>query len=228
VAIDGVEAEAPRSGHGPARWQVIVLVGALCFLAAVVGYWVGQPDEHETFSDVDVGFLADMTRHHNSAISMSLDFVNRGSDPVVGHFANDILLTQAQEIAVMNTLRDEAGDRPGVSDGIAMDWMGVPVAPSDMPGIPTEAEARELAGASGAEADDRFTTLMIRHHAAGAAMADHAAEHGSSARVRRLAAAMASVQRTEINEMNARRRALGLAPVDVAAVEAELAEGHAS
>ena len=51
---------------------------------------------------------------------------------------------------------------------------------------------------------------MIRHHAAGSAMAAYAAEHGEHSGVRKFAAAMARAQRTEINEINHRRAALGL------------------
>ncbi len=58
-----------------------------------------------------------------------------------------------------------------------------------------------------------FMHLMIRHHAAGAAMAEYAAAHGENDGVKQLAAAMARVQRTEVAEMNSRRKALGLAPV---------------
>jgi uncharacterized protein (DUF305 family) len=199
---------------------------ALCFLVGVIGYWIGQPDEAESFSDVDVGFLADMTTHHQSAIAMSLDYINRGSDPTVEHFARDILLSQTQEVGVMNTLLADAGTPASASDNVAMDWMGMAVDPSAMPGMPTNAEADALAAAQGPDADDQFTELMIRHHAAGAAMAEFAAENGSNAKVRNLAAAMAKVQRTEINELNTRRAALGLPKVDVSAIEDEMAGAH--
>ena len=216
------DADATR---GPARWQVVALVLALCFLSGVVGWWIGRPGDDESFSAVDVGFLADMSTHHNGAIGMSLDYLSRGSDPTVEHFARDILLSQTQEIAVMNALLDESGDREASADDIAMDWMGMPVPEADMPGMPTDDELRELAAASGATADDLFTTLMIRHHAAGAAMAEYAATHGENERVRRLGRAMARVQRQEINEMNSRRVALGLPRVEAASLE-DLTEAH--
>ena len=82
-----------------------------------------------------------------------------------------------------------------------------------MPGMPTKAELAQLDESSGLEADDLFTHLMIRHHAGGIAMANYAAEHGEHSGVRALARTMARVQGTEINEINARRVALGLPPV---------------
>ena len=71
----------------------------------------------------------------------------------------------------------------------------------------------------GLAADDQFTRLMIRHHAGGIAMAEYAAANGKNDRVRGLAAAIAKVQRTEIVEMELRRKALGLAPVDTSDID---------
>ena len=93
-----------------------------------------------------------------------------------------------------------------------------------MPGMASDADVDALRAAQGLDADDRFTRLMIVHHAGGAAMGDYAALHGENDKVKQLAAAMARVQRTEIAEMNNRRVALGLAPVSDAEVEAALGE----
>ena len=100
-----------------------------------------------------------------------------------------------------------------------MDWMGNPVTSARMPGLATEAEFAELRAAQGLAADEVFTRLMIRHHAAGAAMAEYAAQNGSNKKVRALASTMAKVQRTEIEEMNQRRADLGLPAVDTSDVE---------
>jgi uncharacterized protein (DUF305 family) len=94
-----------------------------------------------------------------------------------------------------------------------MAWMDHPVRPADMPGMPTKAELAQLDASEGLAADDLFTHLMIRHHAGGISMMDYAAAHGENHAVRELATNMAKVQRTEINEINTRRVALGLAPV---------------
>ena len=203
----------PRPTHGPARWQVVALVVALCFLAGVVGWWLNKPDD-ESFSKVDVGFLTDMETHHNGAINMSFDYLDRSHDPVVKHFAQEIISSQSQELASMNSYLNRAGGAAVAGDGsVAMAWMGHPVRPADMPGMPTKAELAQLDESSGLQADDLFTHLMIRHHAGGIAMAEYAAEHGEHSGVRDLARTMAKVQRTEINEMNVRRVALGLAPI---------------
>ncbi len=203
----------PRPAHGPARWQVVALVVALCFLAGVVGWWLNKPDD-ESFSKVDIGFLTDMETHHNGAINMSFDYLDRSHDPVVKHFAQEIISSQSQELASMNSYLNRAGGAAVAGDGsVAMAWMGHPVRPADMPGMPSKAELAQLDESSGLQADDLFTHLMIRHHAGGIAMADYAAANGEYSGVRDLARTMAKVQRTEINEMNVRRVALGLAPI---------------
>jgi uncharacterized protein (DUF305 family) len=220
----GVGTQSSRAG-GPSRWQVVALALALCFLSGVVGWAIAQPDD-ESFNAVDVGFLSDMTTHHGSAISMSFDYLGREHDSLVGHFARDIILTQDQEIVIMNGLLGSAGNPKSAADDVAMDWMGAPTPLEQMPGIPTRAEGEQLLTSTGVAADDAFTRLMIRHHAAGVAMADYAAAHGENSKVKRLAAAMARVQRTEISEMNTRRRELGLTPI--AASEPEQLHGQHS
>lgn len=218
---------SPPAHYGPAPWQVVVVVLALCFLAGVVGWWLNEPDD-PSFNSVDVGFLADMETHHNGAINLSFDYLDRSHDPVVKHFAQEIISSQSQELAAMNGYLNQAGGANAVAgDDVAMEWMGHPVAPSAMPGMPTKDERAELDAASGLTADDVFTRLMIRHHAGGIAMAEYAAAHGEHPGVRRFAARMAKVQRTEINEMNARRVTLGLDPIPGAEIEA-LEHAHSS
>jgi uncharacterized protein (DUF305 family) len=226
---DGVETpdQDPGPRHGPAPWQIVVVVVALCFLAGVFGWWLNQPDD-DSFSKVDIGFLADMETHHNGAINMSFDYLDRSHDPVVKHFAQEIISSQSQELAAMNSYLNRAGGAKVAGDGsVAMAWMGHPVRPADMPGMPTKAELAELDESQGLAADDLFTRLMIRHHAGGISMANYAAANGEHDGVRALAANMAKVQRTEINEINNRRVALGLAPVPQSEIR-ELETIHAS
>jgi uncharacterized protein (DUF305 family) len=94
-----------------------------------------------------------------------------------------------------------------------MAWMDETVPQDQQPGMATEEELDELAGASGEELDDLFTRLMIDHHRGGIHMAEHAVAHGHESDVTDLAEAMVTTQRSEIAEMNAQREVLGLAPV---------------
>jgi uncharacterized protein (DUF305 family) len=213
------------SRRGPSGGQVVALGLALCFLAGVVGWWIAQPDD-PSFDRVDVGFLSDMETHHRGAIELSFTYLGREHDSLVGHFAREIVLGQAQELAVMNSLLGEAGSPASTADDVAMEWMGHAVPPAQMPGMANDAEVEALRAAQGLDADDRFTRLMIVHHAAGAAMARYAARHGENTKVERLAAAMARAQLTEVTEMNNRRVELGLERVPDADVDA-LLHAHA-
>ena len=210
---------------GLARWQLVTLIVALCFLAGVIGAYIAQP-RGEKFNDVDVGFLSDMTYHHEGAVSMGFAYLDRDNDPLVGHFAREIVMSQSQEIALMNSLLEKAGDPESATDDVAMDWMGMPMQSQRMPGMATEGEFEQLKASTGAAADDLFTTRMIRHHLAGATMAEYAAKNGRNDRVRQMATKMATAQRSEIAEMTRARADLGLPPVDLSALQQELSHSH--
>jgi uncharacterized protein (DUF305 family) len=184
----------------------------LVFLAGIVGWWIAQPTD-ESFSDVDSGFLADMTDHHQGAINLGFAYLHNEHDLAIGNMARQVITDQSQEVGLMNTLLGDAGDPATIGDGIAMDWMGDAVPSSEMPGLATQAQFDELRAATGIEADDLYTRLMIEHHAAGVAMAEYAAAEGDNERVRRFARGIAEVQREEITDMNLRREKLGLEPV---------------
>ena len=168
-----------------------------------------------------------MIVHHNGAVALGFDYLPREHDPVVGHFAREIVSTQSAEMAVMSLLLADAGNPAIANDDVAMEWMEEPVDAHDMPGLASDADFDELRATTGVSADDVFTRLMIRHHAAGIAMANRAAEMGENPRVRRLALTMARVQRREVADMNRRRALLGLALVDVEQEAGAPTEGHA-
>lgn len=193
---------------------IVVCVLASAAVAGIVGWRLGDRADEESFATADAGFLEDMIVHHNGAVALGFEYLPRAHDPTVAHFAREIISTQSAEMAVMNLLIDDAGNPEVATNGVAMEWMGSPMSPAEMPGMASDADYAELRAATGIAADEVFTRLMIRHHEAGLAMAKRAAAEGENPRVRRLARTMAKVQRTEVAEMNRRRVALGLAPVD--------------
>lgn len=218
VDVDG-SGPPPRRRYGPRPWPIgrartVALIVALCFLAGAVGWWIGDPGK-ASFNDADVGFLDDMSYHHNGAIQLGFDFFEPTNDEVLAQIAREVVTNQSQEVAIMNGLAGEAGHRASQDDGVVMDWMGPGIPVDKMPGMPTPEQLAALEAATGQQADDQFSRLMIAHHAAGIDMAKAEVARGSNPVVKRLAAAMASVQRTEIVEMNQRREKLGLPPVDV-------------
>jgi len=205
--------------RGPEPMFSLLQTIAIVALAVVVSVGLTlffTQDDDPSFNDVDVGFLTDMTTHHQGAITLGFEYLPGESDDVIGHTAREVILAQSQEIATMNNLLSQAGDDADqvANDDVAMEWMGHAVEPVDMPGMATATELEELAAATGIEADDLFSRLMIAHHAAGAEMAEYAAEHGENETVRSFARKVAEIQRLEIGELNERRVAIGLEPVE--------------
>lgn len=223
ITADARDADPAPQTRG--WWIAVAVLVALLPFAVLGGWWIGQSDDEE-FNDVDVGFLADMTVHHQGAIALGFAYIPREHDPLVAHEAREIVLLQAQQIGFMNEMLDDAGNPATAADDVAMDWMGSPVAVERMPGLATSAEFAELRGADGLAVDEVFTRLMIRHHAAGVAMARHAAAEGENGRVTALAESMARIQGLEIAEMNRRRVALGLPTVDATDLERGIHDGH--
>jgi uncharacterized protein (DUF305 family) len=205
--------ERPDRSRGPALWQVIALVVALVLLAGIVGWKIGDRKEgHPSATSVDVGFLYDMTAHHQQALTMALDYVRNGDDPRLLQMAREIVTYQSSEIGTMNTYLAQ-WDRVGDQQPKAMGWMQPPIPRSEMPGLATKAQMAQLAAARGFELDNLFTDLMINHHAGGVHMAAYAATHAEDPAIRKLAASMDSGQRGEISEMNTWRAQHGLARI---------------
>lgn len=198
----------------PTRRQWIALVCALSFLAFAIGLMagvdLGKPARPGA-SSVDVGFLQDMSSHHEQAIQMSLLEMRRGNDASVKSFAEEIHYLQAYEIGAMERQLDEWGYSRQNRSPLAMTWMGDDVQVDQMPGMATTEEFDALGNVTGAAADALFVRLMQDHHRGGIAMADYAAKNAKTAFVRDIAARMARVQRLEINEMEG---ALGRAGLD--------------
>jgi uncharacterized protein (DUF305 family) len=202
--------DRPERSRAPALWQVLALVVALCALAGIVGWQIGQREPSPPAKDsVDVGFFYDMSQHHQQAITMAMTYLRNGDDPRLLLMAREIVSYQSAEIGAMNTYLAQwgrAGDRPAR----AMGWMQPPIPYDEMPGLATKEQMAELAAARGAELDNLFTTLMINHHAGGVHMASYAAEHAEEESTRKLAAGMVDGQRGEISEMNTWRTQHGL------------------
>lgn len=196
--------------------MLVVFVAALCFLAGVIGWRIGRPSDPPADA-VSVGFLDDMTYHHEQALVLSFSYLEGApTDWFLRHTAEEIVRMQSYEIGVMqDRLRENGGE--GTPE-VAMDWMGMPSAPAAMPGLATDDQIVELRAARGSDADELFSRLMILHHAGGIHMADDAAERADDSFVRELASRMAGLQRTEVSEMSADRAADGYDPVDTAVI----------
>lgn len=202
--------EATPSQRSP--WWWIALVGALVFLVATVGYFIGvrTTESSDRLSAVDAGFLQDMIDHHDQAVELSLLELANGSDPTARHFAQETIIFQRREIGIMETLLAQGGQPRGDVPRDVMAWMDMTTPLADMPGMASEEAMDALAKASGADADRQFLELMRSHHQGGIHMADWAAEFASNERVRALAAQIAEYQRVEVNEYTQLMQRLGI------------------
>ncbi|HET9547658.1 MAG TPA: DUF305 domain-containing protein [Desertimonas sp.] len=184
----------------PSNIVILVVTGAL--IAGMIGWLIADSTNDVGSSEVDVGFLQDMSEHHRQAVDMSFSFLNRpDTDPRLQTVARSIIFEQSVEVGLMLQLLAEM-DAPAVADdGQAMAWMGHAMDSSEMPGMATEAQLDELASAEGAAADELFVELMSAHHQGGIDMATEAAGRADNGDVRRFADSWARNQQAEIVEL---------------------------
>lgn len=192
--------------------QRIVGVVALMFLAGSVGYLIGVRDGNTPSAvSANVGFLYDMSAHHEQAVQLSMIQLANGSDPSVHAFAREIIRSQAYEIGLMRMRLAMWGFDPAVSAQEPMAWMGMTVSSTDaMPGMADAAELEAFREAQGSQTDALFLALMSDHHAGGVAMAQDAASRADDSWVVDTAERMARIQASEIAEMEFAREAAGL------------------
>lgn len=190
-------------------WQnplnFIALGLAALILGVGIGYFVGDRNASPTYNSSDVGFLQDMRFHHDQAVEMAYFYVTRSEDPHprLTLIAEEIVLSQQLESGRMTELLRSFSQSEVNDTGEAMGWMGMPVPIDQMPGLATPEQLDEFAAADGDEASIIFARLMIAHHRAGIAMAEHLLDHGSNPAVERMAEGMIKGQSAEVAALDA-------------------------
>ena len=187
-------------------WQrpanIVIVVVAAALIAAMVGWLFADSASDVATSDVDVGFMQDMSEHHRQAVDMSFSFLTRpDTDPRLQTVARAIIFEQSVEIGVMLQLLAEMNAPSVAEDGQAMAWMGHAMDAAEMPGMASEADLDRLGIAAGTDADELFVELMSAHHQGGIDMANEAADRAENDDVRRMAAAWVRNQQAEIVEL---------------------------
>lgn len=195
---------------GPSGWVIGALAVVLALMVGVGGVLVYQKATTPGAGSVDVGFMQDMTTHHQQAVEMASVVAENGADPDIRAFAREILVFQQYEVGYMEALLEDWGQWPFPQDRTAMEWMGMSSAPADMPGMQTEAKIQQLADAKGADVDALFIPMMIDHHRGGVHMAEYAAKHASDPRVRALAQRIVTQQSGEIADFQRAAKRLGV------------------
>ena len=160
-------------------------------------------------NDADFMFAQMMIPHHAQALQISELAARSGAGRSVRVLADRIDGAQRPEIVYMaGWLEDRGADAPTakeIKDGdmgaMAMGHGGHGSGSHAMPGMATKSQLRDLADARGAEFDELFLTLMIRHHKGAVDMAGEVLRGGSEQQLNELASGVAADQSAEISRM---------------------------
>ena len=184
------------------------LIGLIALLVGVLGtlWFVQVRDATPSDFGADAGFARDMQTHHAQAVQLGFLVRDRTEDEAVRTVAYDIITSQQQQAGQMYGWLvqwglDQTGSRP------PMAWVGgehaaAHTAPDGtMLGTATPAQIAELEAATGVEAERIFLRLMIAHHTGGIAMAQAAEAEARTPEVKTLAAAIATAQTAEVQQM---------------------------
>jgi uncharacterized protein (DUF305 family) len=182
-------------------WLKGLALASLAVVCLVIGLNLGRPDVPGETS-VDVGFLRDMIDHHDQGVAIGQLVAGADIDPVVAGFGQEVVILQRWELGKMDAwLADWGYGRGDLERRDIMGWMGSPpLGVADMPGMQTGERLDALEAATGVDKARLFLTMMRAHHEGGIHMAEYAAEHASTAKVRDFARFVATNQRKEVNE----------------------------
>jgi uncharacterized protein (DUF305 family) len=204
------EEEDEHEAPGGLSWGRVAVLGlALAFLGFAIGF-IATRDRPPGPDSVDVGFVQDMLTHHDQALRVAVLTAAYGENPTVRSMALDVIAFQQYEIGVMTQMLDDWGYTRTDRSDEAMGWMGMPVPVEQMPGLLTDEQLNDVAGAEGAELDALFLDYMAEHHRGGLHMAQEGAARASDPDVAALAARIERNQAAEINEYRALAQTLGL------------------
>jgi uncharacterized protein (DUF305 family) len=178
----------------------ILLALAAAFLLAACNQGAGDQQQgtgpaEAAPSDADVTFTQNMIPHHQQAIEMAKLVDTHTDRPTLRQLADSILSSQRQEITQM--------------EGWLRSW-GKPTTPSkghgghgdtEMPGMMSEAEMRQLMEPTGTDFDLAFVEMMAAHHQGAIDMANTELLDGSLPEVTRLAQQIIDTQQNEIDQL---------------------------
>ncbi|WP_030421571.1 DUF305 domain-containing protein [Streptomyces sp. NRRL F-5065] len=149
----------------------------------------------------DVAFAQGMIPHHRQALDMARMVAGRSASAEVEDLAARIEKAQDPEITTMTGWLESWGEEvPAETSGAGH------AGHEGMPGMMDDREMTELEGASGADFDRMFLTMMIAHHEGAVEMAETELAEGRHGPSRAMAEDVVSAQSAEIAEM---RKLLG-------------------
>ena len=156
------------------------------------GQMMGSFDEEEPF---DLQFIDQMIMHHQGAIMASEHMISDSERPELQQLAEDIQLSQSEQIEQMQEWREEwypdAESTYGMIDPTQMEGM--------MGNRMMGGSMQEMMG--GAATDAMFLRMMIPHHQLGIDMAELALEEAQHPELEELAQTIIDEQSAEIELM---------------------------
>lgn len=174
-------------------------------------FWARQDSARMNFTKADVKFMTGMIAHHAQALIMSRLAPENGASQEIQTLAARIINAQKDEIKTMQAwLRDRGQPVPEVHiEGLKLMIHGLPadhmkMDHTNMAGMLSPAQLKELSEAKGKEFDRLFLKYMINHHAGAVTMVTElfntagAAQDGAAFK---LASDIQVDQRTEIDRM---------------------------
>jgi uncharacterized protein (DUF305 family) len=147
----------------------------------------------------DLRFIDAMIPHHQGAVIMAKEALQKSKRPEIKRLATDIVKAQDQEITEMQQWRKQWYPK---ADSTAMAWhaeMGhmMPMSAEQKQGMMMSMDL----GTADAKFDLRFIDAMIPHHEGAIVMAKDAQKKSKRPEIQKLAQAIISSQETEISEM---------------------------
>jgi uncharacterized protein (DUF305 family) len=156
-------------------------------------------------ADFDLRFIDGMTPHHEGAVTMAQEALQKSQRPEIKQLAQSIIDAQEKEIAQMKEWRKTWYPTVSATPMMYDTQMGHM--------MPMSAEMRSSMmmntdlGAADDQFDLRFINAMIPHHEGALTMAKEALEKSDRPEVKQLAQAILDSQQQEIDQMTQWRKA---------------------
>ncbi len=131
---------------------------------------VGKASAKKDYTAADVAFMQGMIGHHAQAVVMGKMAVSHGASPNVALFCKKVIVSQRDEIELMQTWLKDRGEHVPDAEPMAMTMAGHDMGGMKMddhammPGMLTPAQMAQLEKAKGKAWDRLFLTFMIQHH----------------------------------------------------------------
>lgn len=153
----------------------------------------------------DLRFIDGMTPHHEGAIAMAQEALQKSKRPEIKQLAQNIIDAQQQELAQMKTWRSTWYPKANTTLMMYDTQMGHMMPMSEA--MRSSMMMNEDLGAADDQFDLRFLNAMIPHHQGAVTMAQQALERSDRPEIKQLAQNIVDSQQKEIDQMNQWKKA---------------------